>query len=282
MEFICDKEITYDTVVKATYTILKDSQTNLPEDIIDALKTAKKDEMSDLGKAHLNAIIDNIELSSQKGIPMCQDTGILVFYVDIGKSLTLNFDISDAIKRGVDKATKQIPLRPNSVHPITRINSGNNLGEGIPDINFDVFDGSGLKLTVAPKGAGSENMSALRMFNPNTPISTIDDFIVETVLNAGGMPCPPVIVGVGIGGSFDKSARLSKKALLRDINSMNTHELSVLKKINSLGIGPMGTGGKYTAIGVLINKAFCHTASLPVAINIQCWANRHSSILFEA
>lgn len=200
-------------------------------------------------------------------------------FVDVGNELHIDFDLSQAIAEGVRHATDQIPLRPNAVDPLTRINSGDNTGNGIPDINYSFVEGNELCITVAPKGAGSENMSALKMFNP-TEVSGIHNFILETVLNAGGMPCPPVIVGVGIGGTFDKSARLAKKALLEDTDDMNEMERELLAEINSLGIGPMGMGGNTTALAVHIKKAHCHTASLPVAVNIQCWANRHATCVF--
>ena len=142
------------------------------------------------------------------------------------------------------------------------------------------MEGNKLSITVAPKGAGSENMSALRMFNP-TEISRIREFVLETVLKAGGMPCPPIVVGVGIGGSFDKAARLAKQALLLDMDKMDPFELELLKDINALGIGTMGMGGCTTALAVHVKQAHCHTASLPVAVNIQCWANRHAKVVLE-
>ena len=211
---------------------------------------------------------------------MCQDTGILIFYVEVGRNLKLDFDIKDAIEEGVKYATERIPLRPNAVDPITRKNSGNNIGAGLPDIKYELVEGYKLTITAAPKGAGSENMSALRMFNP-TETDNIKKFAVETVLNAGGKPCPPVILGIGIGGSFDKAPRLAKSAILDNINEMDEFEKDILDDINSLGIGPMGIGGDTTALAVKVKKSYCHTASLPVAVNIQCWANRHASITLD-
>jgi len=270
-------KITRETVVEATIDILKKAETVLPDDVVDALKRAEAHESDPLAKAQLHAILQNIEVAKIRGIPMCQDTGILIFFVGLGRELHLDFNLGDAIVEGVRRATRIIPLRPNAVEPLTRKNSGDNSGTGLPDIKYELVDGDRLTLAVAPKGAGSENMSALVMLNP-TEVDRIKDFILETVLNAAGMPCPPIIVGVGIGGSFDKAARLAKSALLSDIDEMNSFEREILDDINSLGIGPMGLGGSTTALAVHVKTAHCHTASLPVAVNIQCWANRHASI----
>ena len=272
-------KITKDSVVNATIDILTKAETQLPSDVIDALKQAQTRETSQIAKAQLSAILKNIEIAKERSIPMCQDTGILVFFVELGRNAHLDFNLEDAIIEGVRRATESIPLRPNAVDPLTRNNTGNNTGIGLPDIKYELVDGYKITITVAPKGAGSENMSAITMLNP-TEVDSIRNFILTTVLNAGGMPCPPIIVGVGIGGSFDKAARLAKSALLRDIDHVNMTELehNILDDINSLGIGPMGLGGDTTALAVHIKTAHCHTASLPVAVNIQCWANRHASV----
>ncbi|MBN2110759.1 MAG: fumarate hydratase [Methanosarcinaceae archaeon] len=274
-------DISYDDVVAATMDILKSAETVLPRDVVDSLEAAKQRESSPVARAQLESILRNIDIAARNGIPMCQDTGILVFFVEIGRETRIDFNLEDAIVEGVRQATGSIPLRPNAVDPLDRHNSGDNTGEGIPDIRYEFMDGKNIRITVAPKGAGSENMSALRMLNP-TETEDIRRFILETVLKAGGKPCPPIIVGVGIGGSFDKAARLAKSALLEDTDDMDDFERSILDDINSLGIGPMGLGGDTTALAVHVKKAFCHTASLPVAVNIQCWANRHASVTLGA
>lgn len=271
-------DISYDDVVTATVDILKSAETILPKDVMDSLETAKQRESSPVARAQLEAILKNIDIASKNAIPMCQDTGILIFFVEIGREAKLDFNLEDAIIEGARQATEKIPLRPNAVHPLTRNNRGDNVGDGIPDIKYEFVEGDRIKITVAPKGAGSENMSALKMLNP-TETGEIRRFILETVLNAGGKPCPPIIVGVGIGGSFDKAARLAKSALLEDMDRMDEFERNLLDDINSLGIGPMGLGGDTTALAVHVKRAFCHTASLPVAVNIQCWANRHASVI---
>lgn len=277
--FFLTCKIIKDSVVNATIDILKRAETQLPSDVINALEQAQMREASQIAKAQLSAILQNIEIAKEHSIPMCQDTGILVFFVELGRNVHLDFNLEDAIIEGVRRATESIPLRPNAVDPLTRKNSGNNTGIGLPDIKYELVDGDKITITVAPKGAGSENMSAITMLNP-TEVDSIRNFILTTVLNAGGMPCPPIVVGVGIGGSFDKAARLAKSALLRDIDPENMTELErdILNDINSLGIGPMGLGGDTTALTVHIKTAHCHTASLPVAVNIQCWANRHASV----
>lgn len=270
--------ITYEDIAVATVDIIREAETSLPYDVVYAIENAYNKEGSEIAKAQLAAILKNIELSKKQSIPMCQDTGIMVFFVEIGRSLIIDFDLEGAIIEGVRRATVQVPLRPNAVSPLSRKNSGDNTGTGLPDINYSFVEGTSLSITVAPKGAGSENMSSLRMFNP-TETSRIREFVLETVLKAGGMPCPPIVVGVGIGGSFDKAARLAKQALLVEMDNMDAFELELLNDINKLGIGTMGMGGSITALAVHVKQAHCHTASLPVAVNIQCWANRHATVV---
>lgn len=267
--------ITYEDVVESVIDLLVQSETRLPDEVVAALTDAHRNETNPIAKAQIETILENIKLASEQSVPICQDTGILIFFVEIGRECALDFDINDAIRTGVTKATDTIPLRPNAVHPVTREPSGN-VGIGLPDITLDVVKGDQIKITVLPKGAGSENVSRLAMLNPSQ-VSDIRRFILETVADAGGKPCPPTIVGVGIGGSFDKAARLAKRALLRDVCDMDDFERKLLEEINSLGIGTMGLGGDVTALAVHIEYAHCHTASLPVAVNIQCWANRRAS-----
>ncbi|WP_340817752.1 fumarate hydratase [Methanolobus sp. WCC4] len=269
--------INHDTVVSAVVDILEEAETRLPQDVVSSLEKAASNENSPVAKEQLEAILKNIEIAGSRKVPICQDTGILIFFVELGREAIIECNLEEAILEGVKLATASIPLRPNAVDPISRSNSGNNTGNGIPDIKYELVEGNSIKITVAPKGAGSENMSAIRMLNP-TEKDMIRNFVLETVLNAGGKPCPPIVVGVGIGGSFDKAARLAKSSLLEKMDDMNEEELDLLNDINSLGIGPMGLGGKTTALAVHIKKAHCHTASLPVAVNIQCWANRHASV----
>ncbi len=272
--------VSYDDVVETVVELFRKAETELGEDVVRALKDAYEREESELAKNTLKAILQNIEAAKKLGVPMCQDTGIPVVFVEIGRELCLDFDIKKAIIEAVERATKEIPLRPNAVHPITRKNPGNNIGDHVPLINIDFVEGDYLKITAMPKGAGSENVSALKMMIPSE-VKKIPKFVIETVKNAGGKPCPPIIVGVGIGSTFDGSAKLAKKALLRDITKMSEFERDLLEKINKLGIGPAGLGGKTTALAVLVETGYCHTASLPVAVNIQCWANRRATAILR-
>lgn len=272
--------VTYSEVVETVVELFKKAEIELPDDVVKALKIAYEQEESEIAKNTLGAILKNIESARNLRVPMCQDTGIPVVFVEIGKDLCLDFDLKDAIAEGVRRATKEVPLRPNAVHPLTRENPGTNLGPHVPLINIDIVEGDQLRITAMPKGAGSENVSALKMLLPSQ-VNQVEKFVIETVKNAGGKPCPPIIVGVGIGSTFDGSAKLAKKALLRDITEMNDFERRLLDKINQLGIGPGGLGGKTTALAVLTEIGYCHTASLPVAVNIQCWANRRATAVLR-
>ena len=275
--------LTFEAVSKAVADILKNSETTLPADTIVAIENAAENESDSIAKAQMEAILKNIEIAGKKETPICQDTGIFIFFVEIGRNLRLDFDLEGAIRDGCSKATKTVPLRPNVVDPLTRHNTKNNLGDGLPEINYSFVPGNSLKITVAPKGAGSENMSALKMFTP-TEIPKIKEFIVKTVMDAGGKPCPPIIIGIGIGGSFNQCAKLAKEALLEELRAPEDHdsfEREILDAVNALGIGCMGLGGDTTALSVRIKKSSCHTASLPVAVNIQCWANRHAAAIYN-
>ena len=268
-------------VIEAVVGILKEAETRLPDDVISALERSLARESSAIARVQLEAILENVRFAASEGIPMCQDTGILLFFVKLGQDVRLDFDLEDAIAEGVRKATKEIPLRPNAVHPITRENSGDNVGIGIPDVNIEIAPGNELEIVVLPKGAGSENMSQGWMLKPSE-LGKIDEIILDKLLRAGGMPCPPVILGIGIGGSFDKSAKLAKKALLRDLGEpKDDTEKRILEKVNRLGIGPMGMGGDTTVLAVNVEYSHCHTASLPFAINIQCWADRKARAVLK-
>lgn len=266
--------------IRSIADLLRKVEIELPDDVESALRKAETAEESQVAKSQLQAILKNLEIAKKHGVPMCQDTGIMIFFAELGTEFQPGFDLEAALREAVILATAEVPLRPNAVDPLTRKNSGDNTGVGIPDIHWKLVPGNQLKITAAPKGAGSENMSALRMFNP-TETGNIRNFVLETIVNAGGMPCPPLTIGVGIGGSSDAAARLAKEALLEPLDApMNGLEREILETVNSLGIGCMGLGGSTTALAVLVKTAYCHTASLPVAVNIQCWANRHASIVF--
>jgi fumarate hydratase subunit alpha len=274
-------KISREFFIQSIVKVLRKAEIELPDDVENALRKAEAAEESLIAKSQLQAILKNIEIAKTHGVPMCQDTGVMIFFAELGTEFRPGFDLEAAIREAVILATAEIPLRPNAVDPLTRKNSGNNTGAGIPDIHWKLVPGKHLKITAAPKGAGSENMSSLRMFNP-TETGNIRNFVLETVVNAGGMPCPPLTIGVGIGGSSDAAARLAKEALLEPLDApMEELEKEIFKAVNALGIGCMGLGGSTTALAVHVKIAHCHTASLPVAVNIQCWANRHASVVFE-
>jgi len=260
-------------VVEATVRALRHAETSLPEWVLQMIRDASEQETSPLAKSHLQFILENVRIAEARGLPLCQDTGLPIFEVKMGRDLELDFDLRMAIEDGVRIATQEIPLRPNAVDPLTRQNSGNNTGPGMPDIIWELVEGRGLCITAFPKGAGSENMSLVGMLNPaDDPF----DFILRTVAERAANACPPLFLGIGLGGTFDLAARLAKHALFR-LPGSSPMEMDLLKRINSLGIGPMGLGGDTTALGLKIERASCHTASLPVAINFQCWAHRYAS-----
>jgi fumarate hydratase subunit alpha len=249
--------------------------TTLPQDVVEALRSAAMREPSALAKNELKNILDNIAIAEQRALPLCQDTGVPVVYLTVPSHVPFTDTLICAVGEGVRRATREIPLRPNVVSPLKRENSGDNTGPGMPIVH--VRPGSCLSVTVLPKGAGAENMSRLAMLLP-TDREKIPRFVAETMLIAGGRPCPPVILGVGIGGTFDGCAALAKEALLLPIDTMDPFEQELCDAVNALGIGPMGLGGKTTALAVKVRMAACHTASLPVAVNVQCWAARHCTV----
>lgn len=275
-------QVVEDTVVK----LLDLAATTLPSYVKNALHEAYQMESSN---AQLLAIKTNFELAEKNHLPMCQDTGVPIFYVRIGHESPADLIkiIPKAIESGTRRATKEIPLRPNAVDPIRGGNTGDNTGKGFPIINYEFVEGNAVEIFAFPKGGGSENMSRLGMLKPGVGLAGIKKFVIETVFQAGGNPCPPIIVGVGIGGGADVAMKLGKKALLRPIGQRHPEpeiaalEMELLDKINQLGIGAMGLGGKTTALDVKIEYVMRHPASLPVGVVIQCWADRraHARIL---
>ena len=272
------------TITEAIVELLRRAETDLPRDVEVALKRAYAKEESELGKIQLREILKNIKLARKNSIPICQDTGIINFYVGLGTGV-INDNIEDILVNATKLATEKIPLRPNAVDPLTRKNSNNNTGIGIPNIELKILrDRDYIEITALPKGAGSENMCKLRMLKPSDGMEGIKKFVLESVAEAKGNPCPPVIIGIGIGGSSDLATRLAKRALLRKIGEGNgDKEIAELERelerdINRLGIGPMGLGGVVTCLGVNIETSYCHTGSLPVAVNIGCWATRRATV----
>ncbi len=274
------KEIQFEQIEQAIYNAINEAACSLNQFTLNKIKLARKSENNKIACCILDDIIKNDTLASKEMIPMCQDTGIVVVFAKIGYDIHFNCDLYDAINSGVSKAYNDFYLRKSVADPLSRINTKDNS----PAIVHTVFTkGDMLELTIALKGAGSENMSKLKMLNPTDGYEGITDFVIETIKEAGGRPCPPLFVGIGIGGDFEKCALLAKEALMQEDNSQNEEikrlEETILNKINSLNIGPMGLGGNTTAFAVFIKTAPCHIASLPVAVNIQCHANRHVKVV---
>lgn len=269
-------------IQNAIVELLRKTVVKLPADIERRIRQAYAEETDEVPRMQLKAIVDNIELAEKGNTPMCQDTGVTIFYVTLPRECKVN--VEKGIVEGVRTATKEVPLRPNAVHPLTRKNPGDNVGERMPYINWKVADQDHIEITVMTKGAGSENMSQLAMLTPSAGLKGIKEFALNTVLRAGSNPCPPTVIGMGIGGSADICMKLAKEALLRPIDQRHKDpeiaklETELLESMNMLGIGPMGLGGKTTMLGLNIEYAYCHTASLPVAINVQCWAARRGTV----
>ena len=261
-------------------------ETDLPGDIEERLRGCLSGEEGNSREA-LKVIIENIRYARQRRLPMCQDTGTLVFFV---KCTEGHGGVMKAIREGIALATREVPLRPNTVNPFTRENEGRNLGRNNPIVHFEEEDCEGGKVTmqIMAKGAGSENASRSFMLEPDLGVRGIKESVIETVEDAGGKPCPPIIVGLGVGGSLEWSAYLAKKALLRPLDRPTEDPIAarleeeLLPEINNLGIGPMGMGGRTTALGVRAEWAHCHTASLPVSVSIQCWALRRVSAVWDS
>lgn len=256
----------------------------LSNDVLQKLKSYKEIEVSEIGKEMLCRIVENAELAADRQIAICQDTGMSIVFVELGQEVHITGGgITEAINEGVRQAYKEGYLRKSVVEdPLNRKNTGDNTPA---IIHFDIVAGENIKIKVMPKGFGSENMSGIKMLKPSDGVEGVIDFVLQTVKNAGSNPCPPIIVGVGIGGTMEKAAILSKKSLFRDLNEKNSvpyyAELEdlLLTKINNLGIGPQGLGGITTALGVNIESYPTHIAGLPVAVNITCHASRHKEIV---
>ncbi len=256
----------------------------LGDDVVKALNAAAEKEESPLGKEIINQILENTKIARTENIPLCQDTGLSAIFVELGQDVHLaGGGLEEAIQEGNRQGYSEGFLRKSMVEdPLRRKNTGDNTPAVI---SVSIVPGDKIKIIILPKGGGSENMSAIRMLKPSDGESGVKDFVVETVKNAGGNPCPPIIVGVGIGGSFDKCAYLAKRALLREVGSVHSDpyyaemERELLEKVNNTGIGPQGLGGRITALAVHIETHPCHIASLPVAVNTQCHSARHKEIV---
>ncbi|EJO5348515.1 fumarate hydratase [Clostridium botulinum] len=274
------RKISVNTIKKVVKKLCVEANYYLPQDVYDKIVQCREEETWNIGKEVLKTIEENINIAKEEKIPLCQDTGMACVFVEIGQDVHIvDGLLEDAINEGIKEGYKQGYLRKSVVSdPIGRINTGDNTPAVI---YYNIVPGDKIKITVVPKGFGSENMSKIAMLKPADGLEGIKKFILDVVKQSGPNPCPPIVVGVGIGGTFDKCAYLSKKALLRSIDSRNKNkfykdlEEQLLYEINSLGIGPQGYGGKTTALAVNIETFPTHIAGLPVAVNISCHVTRH-------
>ncbi|WP_448383995.1 fumarate hydratase [Desulfosoma sp.] len=273
------RSIHVDDIVRTVRDLAIRANTELGDDVLHAFEAALEKEESPTGRDILKRLIENAQIARAEKIPMCQDTGFAVVFVDMGQDVHIEGgSLREAVEEGVRQGYRDGYLRKSICHPFTRHNTGDNTPA---IIHIDLQPGEHFHLTLAPKGGGSENMSRVTMLTPAVGIQGVKDFVVQRVKESGPNPCPPTIVGVGIGGTFEQAALLAKKALLRPLGSPNPDpelqalEADWLEAINRLGIGPQGLGGRITSLAVHIRMMPCHIASLPVAVNIQCHAARH-------
>ena len=274
------REISAQTITDTVSRLCIEANCQLPQDITCRIQAMQQEEPWEDARQTLELLLENAQIARQEQVPICQDTGMACVFIKVGQDVRILGDLYEAIHEGVRRGYKEGFLRKSVVKdPLNRVNTGDNTPAMI---YCDLVPGDRVEITVAPKGFGSENMSAIRMLRPSDGVEGVIDFVVEAVKKAGPNPCPPVVVGVGIGGTFDKAALLAKTALLRSVDTSNPDpyyaqlERTLLEKINALGIGPQGLGGKTTALGVNIEVLPTHIAGLPVAVNMNCHVTRHA------
>ncbi|NPA27657.1 MAG: fumarate hydratase [Epsilonproteobacteria bacterium] len=280
------REVAYSDIVNAIKNLIITTATNLPEDTIKALEKALEEEKSEVAKEVIRQLLENAKIAKEEERPLCQDTGLAVFFVKVGEDVkVVGGSLKDAINEGTELGYKEGYLRASTCDCFTRENLKDKVGYNLPAvIHFDLVPGDKIEIEYAAKGGGSENVSRAKVLPPAAGKQGIIDFVKEVVSDAGGNPCPPITIGVGIGGTFEKAAISSKHALFRDVGTRNPDpeldelEQIILQEVNKLGIGAMGMGGTKTALAVHIEKNPCHIASLPVSVNIQCHSSRHSHI----
>jgi len=271
-------------IVKRVKDACMSANFELGEDVVAALRKAQEKEESPVAREILELLLKNTEIAKEEKIALCQDTGFAVCFVELGDEVRIRGgNLVEAITEGVRQGYQEGYLRKSICHPFSRKNTGDNTPA---IVHVDLVPGDQLKIIIAPKGGGSENMSRVTMLKPSDGVEGVKTYVIERVRESGANPCPPIVVGVGIGGTFEKAALIAKKALLRPIGSPNPDpelaslEEEILLKINDLGIGPQGMGGRTTALAVHLEMHPCHIASLPVAVNINCHASRHKEIVF--
>ena len=276
------REISVNLITDVVERLCIEANTHLPGDVKCAIESCRACEDGIIAQGVLDDIIKNYQIADNENVPICQDTGLACVFLEIGQDVHLvDGDLTEAVNEGVRRGYTNGYLRKSAVaDPVRRGNTGDNT----PAMLYtEIVPGENIKITVGPKGFGSENMSQIRMFKPSAGLQGIKDFIIEAVETAGPNPCPPMVIGVGIGGTFDKAALLAKKALMRPLDSHHPDpyyaelEKEMLEKVNALGIGPQGFGGKTTAIGLNIETMATHIAGMPCAININCHVTRHKT-----
>ncbi len=280
------REIAYEEIVKNVRDIIVYSASNLPEDALNAMKEAYEHEKSPVSKEVLKQLLENADIASSEARPLCQDTGLAVFFVKIGADVkVVGGLLKDAINEGTEKGYIEGYLRASTCEPFSRANLKDTVGYNLPAIiHLDIVEGDKIEIEYAAKGGGSENVSRARVFPPAAGKQGVIDFVRECISDAGPNPCPPLTVGVGIGGTFEKAVISSKHALFRNIGSINDDpemaelEATIKDELNKLGIGTMGMGGTETVLAVHIEANPCHIASLPVSVNVQCHSSRHTHI----
>ena len=278
------RQIHINEIIEKVRALSIDINTNLGEDVAGALKRSQEVEESPAGKQTLAYLLENIKIAREESAPICQDTGLAVIFIEIGQDVHIfGGDLKDAINEGVRQGYREGFLRKSVLDdPILRKNTGDNTPAVI---HIDIVPGDKLKIKMAAKGGGSENSSAMRMMKPSDGVEGIREFVLDTVKKAWANPCPPIIVGIGIGGDFERAPALAKKALFRHLGDHNPAphiadlEMKILNEVNGLGIGPEGFGGTVTALAVHIDVEPCHIASLPVAVNIDCHVSRHREVM---
>lgn len=275
------REIKSEKITEVVRKLCIEANCHLPDDVKRCILSAREKENWQGASEILDRIVENYEIADNENVPICQDTGAACVFVSIGQDVHVSGNITDAINEGVRQGYADGYLRKSIVKdPLDRVNTGDNTPAMI---YYDITDGDKIEITVAPKGFGSENMSRVAMLRPSDGVEGVKEFVINTVKEAGPNPCPPIVVGVGIGGTFDKAAYLAKKALLRCADESNADafyaelEEELLEKINALGIGPQGLGGRTTALAVNIETFPTHIAGLPVAVNINCHVTRHKT-----
>ena len=275
------REISATAITDVVARLCVEANCHLPGDMKHCIEESHKSECWPQAKEILERIMENYAIADQQNAPICQDTGVACVFLKIGQEVHIDGNIEDAVNEGVRRGYTEGYLRKSVVRdPLDRVNTGDNTPAFI---YYELVPGDKLEITVAPKGFGSENMSQLKMLKPSDGLQGVKDFVVKVVEEAGPNPCPPIVVGVGVGGTFDKAAYLAKKALMRSTDVRNPKpfyaalEAELLESINALGIGPQGFGGKTTALAVNIEEAPTHIAGLPVAVNINCHVTRHKT-----